>query len=148
MKIGFIAGAFDCLHPGYIKMFDQMKEQCDQVYILLQSDPTIERPEKLKPILSVEERIDMLMSLRQIDMVQTYTLESDLYNLLIHFERHNESDVFDSEYIRFLGDDYVDKSFTGDDLNIPIKYLNRDHGWSTKKYKKLIADEVQRSSNI
>lgn len=148
MKIGFIAGAFDCLHPGYIKMFDQMKEQCDQVYILLQSDPTIERPEKLKPILSVEERIDMLMSLRQIDMVQTYTLESDLYNLLIHFERHNESDVFDSEYIRFLGDDYVDKSFTGDDLNIPIKYLNRDHGWSTTKYKKLIADEVQRSSNI
>lgn len=148
MKIGFIAGAFDCLHPGYIKMFDQMKEQCDQVYILLQSDPTIERPEKLKPILSVEERIDMLMSLRQIDMVQTYTLESDLYNLLIHFERHNQSDVFDSEYIRFLGDDYVDKSFTGDDLNIPIKYLNRDHGWSTTKYKKLIADEVQRSSNI
>ena len=148
MKIGFTAGAFDCLHPGYIKMFDQMKEQCDQVYILLQTDPTIERPEKLKPILSVEERIDILMSLRQIDMVQTYTLESDLYNLLIHFERHNESDVFDSEYIRFLGDDYVDKSFTGDDLNIPIKYLNRDHGWSTTKYKKLIADEVQRSSNI
>ena len=148
MKIGFTAGAFDCLHPGYIKMFDQMKEYCDQIYILLQTDPTIERPEKLKPILSAEERIDILMSLRQIDMVQTYTLESDLYNLLIHFDRHNESDVFDSKYIRFLGDDYVDKSFTGDDLNIPIKYLNRDHGWSTTKYKKLIADEVQRSSNI
>lgn len=148
MKIGFVAGAFDCLHPGYIKMFDQMKEQCDQVYILLQTDPTIERPEKLKPILSVEDRIDMLMALRQIDMVHTYTLESDLYNLLIHFDRHNESDVFDSKYVRFLGDDYIDKSFTGDDLNIPIKYLNRDHGWSTTKYKKLIADEVQRSSNI
>ena len=148
MKIGFIAGAFDCLHPGYIKMFDQMKEQCDQVYVLLQADPTIERPEKLKPILSTEERIDMLMSLRQIDIVHTYELESDLYNLLIHFDQHNESDVFDSKYIRFLGDDYIDKSFTGDDLNIPIKYLNRDHGWSTTKYKKLIADEVQRSSNI
>jgi hypothetical protein len=26
--------------------------------------------------------------------------------------------------------------------------LSRDHGWSTTKFKKLIADEVQRSSNI
>jgi len=50
--------------------------------------------------------------------------------------------------VRYLGDDYIDKPFTGDDLAFPIRYLNRDHGWSTTKFKKLIADEVQRSSNI
>ena len=53
--------------------------------------------------------------------------------------------------VRFLGDDYVNKSFTGDDLPIEIHYINRDHGWSTTKYKQLIAEsvyEVQRSSNI
>jgi hypothetical protein len=53
-----------------------------------------------------------------------------------------------AEYVRYLGDDYIGKSFTGDDLDLPIQYLSRDHGWSTTKYKKLIADEVQRSSNI
>ena len=97
MVIGVIAGSFDCVHPGYIRMFDQMKEKCDQVFILLQTDSSIERPEKLKPILSASERIDMLMSLRQIDMVHQYETESDLYNLLKQFERHNASDVFDSK---------------------------------------------------
>ena len=44
--------------------------------------------------------------------------------------------------VRFLGDDYVDKPFTGDDLKIPIHYMNRDHGWSTTKFKKLIAQSI------
>lgn len=54
MKIGVIAGNFDVIHPGYIKMFKECKENCDLFYILLQTDPTIERPEKSKPNLSVE----------------------------------------------------------------------------------------------
>ena len=40
--------------------------------------------------------------------------------------------------IRFLGDDYLDKDFTGSHLNIPIHYISRDHGWSTTKFKKAI----------
>ena len=39
-------------------------------------------------------------------------------------------------------DDYKDKSFTGDDLDIPIHYLDRSHGWSTTKFKKLIAEKL------
>ena len=55
---GFIAGNFDVVHPGYIKTFKECKENCDHFTILLHSDPTIERPNKLKPILSVDERIE------------------------------------------------------------------------------------------
>ena len=44
--------------------------------------------------------------------------------------------------IRFLGDDYIGKPFTGDDLKIPIHYLSRDHGWSTTKFKNLIAKTI------
>ena len=47
---GFIAGNFDVIHPGYIKTFKECKENCDHFTILLHSDPTIERPNKLKPI--------------------------------------------------------------------------------------------------
>jgi glycerol-3-phosphate cytidylyltransferase len=92
----------------------------------------------LKPILSVEERVELLSCLTPIDHVSPYKTESDLYKLL-------KLGTYD---VRFLGDDYIDKSFTGDNLPIPIHYINRDHGWSTTKFKKLIADEVQRSSNI
>ena len=133
MRVGVIAGNFDVIHPGYIKMFKECKENCDYLTVLLHKDPSIERPEKLKPILSVEERIEMLMSLRMVDDVMPYTTESMLH----HFLEELEPDV------RFLGDDYIGKPFTGDDLEIPIHYLNRDHGWSTTKYKTLIAQSLK-----
>jgi glycerol-3-phosphate cytidylyltransferase len=135
--IGVIAGNFDVIHPGYIYMFDECKDNCDQLVVLLHTDPTIERPEKLKPILSVEERRKILFALG-IPSVITYDTEKELYRML----RDGGYDI------RFLGDDYIGKSFTGDDLDIPIHYIKRDHGWSTTKFKKQIADEVQRGSNI
>jgi glycerol-3-phosphate cytidylyltransferase len=143
MKIGLIAGSFDCIHPRYIKMFDEMMDQCDEISVFLQSDPTIERPEKCKPVLSVEDRLDILGSLNQIDHILTYTYEKELYNFLKHFETTHLYEGNNAEVIRFLGDDYIGKSFTGDDLKLPIKYLNRDHGWSTTKYKQLIADSLK-----
>jgi len=142
MKIGIIAGNFDCIHPGYIKMFDEMMEQCDEISVFLQTDPTIERPEKCKPVLNVEDRLDILGSLNQIDHILTYTLEKELYTFLKHFETTHLDENNNAEVIRFLGDDYIGKSFTGDDLKIPIQYLNRDHGWSTTKYKQLIANSL------
>tara|TARA_B100001057_G_scaffold475103_1_gene541531 strand:- start:18305 stop:18739 length:435 start_codon:yes stop_codon:yes gene_type:complete len=133
-ELGVIAGNFDVIHPGYIKMFQECKEYCDRFLVLLHSDPSIERPEKLKPILSVGERIEMLLSIKYINAVETYTYESELYKLL---EKHNPN-------IRFLGDDYRGKTYTGFELNTPVHYLNRDHGWSTTKFKKLIHDGVKK----
>jgi glycerol-3-phosphate cytidylyltransferase len=133
MKTGIIAGNFDVIHPGYIKMFKECKKNCDYLIVLLHDDPSLERPEKLKPILSVSERREMLYSLEYVDDVLSYKTEDMLYNFL----KGVKPDV------RFLGDDYIGKSFTGDDLDIPIHYLNRDHGWSTTKYKQLIADSLK-----
>jgi glycerol-3-phosphate cytidylyltransferase len=129
---GVIAGNFDVLHPGYIKMFKEAAAHCDCLIVLLHRDPSIERPNKLKPILSVEERKEMLLELKSICDVLMYTYEIQLLDLL-------KNGDFD---IRFLGYDYIGKPFTGDTLNIPIHYINRDHDWSTTKYKKLIADTI------
>lgn len=144
--LGIIAGNFDVIHPGYIYMFTEMKKNCDHVLVLLHTDPTIERPEKCKPILSVDDRLTMLHSLRQVDEVHTYTTEAELYDYLKSLSSELASRK--TTLTRFLGDDYIGKSFTGDDLNIPIHYINRDHGWSTTKFKKQIANEVFNSSNV
>ena len=130
--VGVIAGSFDVIHPGYIYMFDECKKHCDILLLLLHDDPSIERPEKIKPILDLNERNMVLSSLKQIDRIITYQIESDLYDIL-------KTEQID---IRFLGDDYKDKAFTGDDLGIPIHYLDRSHGWSTTKFKKIIAESV------
>ena len=133
MKRGVIAGNFDVMHPGYINMFNQTKGACDELTVLLHTDPTIERPEKLKPILSEIERIEMLLALSAVDKVMTYTLEEDLLRIL-------KQQNFD---VRFQGEDYKDKPFTGDNLKIPIHWIKRDHGWSTTKFKNLIAESLK-----
>lgn len=131
--IGFIAGSFDVIHPGYIYMFEESRNNCDYLIVALQDDPTIERPEKLKPILTLSERIKILRSIKYIDVVVTYNTEEELYGFLKSVEPN----------IRFLGDDYKDKKITGSDLEIPIHYLDRSHGWSTTKFKKEIYNQIK-----
>tara|TARA_E500000331_G_scaffold306023_1_gene310070 strand:+ start:284 stop:700 length:417 start_codon:yes stop_codon:yes gene_type:complete len=131
-KIGFLAGNFDVLHPGYIKMFQDAKNVCDFLVVGLHKDPSIERAEKIKPILSVEERTTMLLSLRFVDQVQLYETEEDLVNLLT---------VLNPD-VRILGSDYKGRGFTGDHLPIPIHYHERNHEWSTTSFKKEIAKSL------
>ena len=131
-KVGVIAGNFDVIHPGYIYMLNECKNYCEDLLLLLHDDPSIERVEKIKPILNLHERKMILISLHQINRIISYETESDLHNIL------SEQKID----IRFLGDDYKNKSFTGDDLDIPIHYLDRSHGWSTTKFKKLISESL------
>ena len=138
MRIGVIAGNFDVIHPGYVAMFKECQSNCDRFFILLHDDPSIERPEKLKPVLSVEDRRVMLSFMMPDCIILTYNTEGELRMLL----KSINPDV------RFLGDDYIGSTYTGIELAIPIHYINRSHGWSTTKFKKLIADEIQCSSNI
>ena len=132
MVKGVIAGAFDVIHPGYIKMFKEAKQHCDSLIILLHSQPNIERPNKMPAILSTDERKEILESIKYVDSVIRYTYEEQLYDLLKMGEFN----------IRFLGDDYKDEPFTGDNLRILIHYLDRSHGWSSTKFKKLIAQSI------
>ena len=131
-KVGVIAGNFDVIHPGYIYMLNECKNYCEDLLLLLHDDPSIERVEKIKPILNLHERKMILTSLHQINRIIPYETESDLYKIL------SEQNID----IRFLGDDYKNKSFTGDDLDIPIHYLDRSHGWSSTKLKKLISESL------
>ena len=36
---GVIAGNFDVIHPGYIKMFKEASSNCDCLIVLLHADP-------------------------------------------------------------------------------------------------------------
>jgi glycerol-3-phosphate cytidylyltransferase len=113
-------------------MFDECKLHCNQLWILLHEDPSLERESKLKPVLSLIDRVRILSSLKQVEAVFPYKTEADLVQIL---ETLNPA-------VRFLGDDYIGKSFTGDNLDIPVHFLDRSHGWSTTKYKQLITKSV------
>lgn len=132
-KIGFIAGSFDIIHPGYIHMFRKIKNQCDYLIVGLHSDPSLERSHKLKPILNIQERIDILSSLIFINEIIVYNDEEELLQILSKVKID----------IRFLGEDYKNSKFTGSDLPIELHFIERDHGWSTTNFKKIISESIK-----
>jgi glycerol-3-phosphate cytidylyltransferase len=132
-KIGFIAGSFDLIHPGYINAFKDSKEHCDFLVVALHHDPSSERSQKIKPILSPNERKQILQSIKFIDAITEYRTEKELIDIL----RKIQPDI------RFLGDDYKDKEYTGKGIVKDVIFLDRSHGWSTTKFKKLVYENYK-----
>tara|TARA_A100001201_G_scaffold15179_2_gene18344 strand:- start:443 stop:784 length:342 start_codon:yes stop_codon:yes gene_type:complete len=109
-------------------MLKDAKEQCDYLIVGLQTDPTLDRPEKNKPIQSFEERKIQLEAVKYVDEILKYNTEKELFEIL----RMLRPDV------RILGSDYEGKYFTGTELNIPIYYHKRNHNYSSSNLRKKI----------
>tara|TARA_Y100000590_G_scaffold469729_1_gene659374 strand:- start:2034 stop:2516 length:483 start_codon:yes stop_codon:yes gene_type:complete len=127
-KIGFTCSCFDILHCGHCIMLEDAKNQCDILVIGLQTDPTIDRKDKNKPVQSYEERNIMINSIKYVDEVIEYSTETELYELLKTLNPD----------IRILGSDWKGKQFTGYDLDINIHWHERNHSWSTSSLRKRV----------
>jgi len=125
--IGFTCGAFDLLHAGHIVMLEEAKSNCDYLIVGLQTDPTIDRNEKNKPIQSVYERYVQLNAVKYVDEIIPYDTEQSLLDLL-------QSQKID---IRFVGEEYRESKLTGRDL-IKLHYTSRRHSFSSTNLRKRV----------
>lgn len=134
-KVGITFSTFDLLHAGHILMLEEAKTQCDWLVVALQSDPTVDRPEKNKPIQTMYERYIQLKGCRYVDEIVPYTTEEEVRLIL-------ESRPFD---VRIIGEDYKDIDFTGKDIcderGIRIYYNSRQHHLSSSELRKRIKDK-------
>lgn len=128
MKVGFTAGAMDFTHAGHFLMFKECKENCDRLIVALHSDPSTDRPEKHRPILSTSERRIILEGIKYVDEIVEYDTEADLIELLKKIKPD----------IRFMGEDWKGKPFTGHELNIPIFWNTRKHSYSSSNLRRRI----------
>ncbi len=135
MFIGFTCGSFDLLHAGHALMLKEAREYCDYLIVAVQSDPTLDRESKNKPVQSYEERITMVKSIKYVDEVVCYNTEQDLYELLKRLKPN----------IRIIGADWQGKQYTGDDLGIPVVFNSRNHNFSTSELRKRVYEaELER----
>ncbi len=134
-KVGFTCSCFDLFHAGHIMMLKEAKSVCDYLIVGLQTDPTIDRPEKNKPIQSIFERYVQLEACKYVDEIVVYATEKDLLDIL-------HSYPIDT---RFVGDEYKDKDFTGKDLeHIEIYYNSRKHSFSTTELRGRVIDRFKK----
>ena len=128
MKVGFTCGAFDLLHAGHVVMLQEAKNNCDFLIVGLQTDPTLDRSDKNKPVQSIYERYIQLHGIEAVDEVIPYDRESSLMDILT-------TKPID---IRFVGEEYKDKQFTGQHLDIEIYYTSRSHTFSSTDLRKRV----------
>lgn len=135
MKVGITFSTFDLLHAGHIGMLREAKTYCDYLIVGLQSDPTIDRPDtKNKPIQTMVERYAQLNALKFVDEIVPYQTEEDVIDILQLFQID----------VRFLGDEYRDKDFTGKDVcrkrDIDLHFNKRDHRFSSSGLRQRVCE--------
>ena len=124
-RVGFTASSFDLLHTGHIIMLEECKTVCDKLVVAFNASPVSK-----DNVQTIEERYRQLAAVKYVDEIISYHTEDEMLDIL----RTTNPDV------RFLGDDYRNRTdFTGSELNIPIFFNNRTHGYSTSELKERTA---------
>jgi glycerol-3-phosphate cytidylyltransferase len=119
-------------------MLREAKANCDYLIVGLQTDPTIDRPtEKNKPVQTLVERYAQLNALKFVDEIVPYQTEEDVIDILELFQVD----------VRFLGEEYREKEFTGKDVcrkrGIELHFNKRDHRFSTSGLRRrVVAAEI------
>lgn len=127
--VGFTCSTFDLLHAGHILMLAEAKSVCDHLIVGLQTDPSIDRSTKNKPVQSIVERYVQLSAVKFVDEIIVYSTEKDLEDLL----------MFLPITVRFVGEEYEGKDFTGkqicEERGIKIWYNSRKHRFSSSELR-------------
>ncbi len=135
MTIGIVASSFDLLHAGHIMMLREAKSKCDHLIAAIQTDPTVDRPEKNTPVQTIVERYIQLSAVKYVDEIIVYTTEQDLEDIL---------EMYPID-IRVLGEEYRDKDFTGREIckrrGIQLYFNKRDHRFSSSDLRKRVTNK-------
>ena len=132
MKKGITFGAFDLFHAGHVMMLEEAKTVCDHLIVCIQSDPSLDRKEKNKPVQSIVEREIQVYGCRYTDEVIIYDTEAEVLEIL---------DSVDWD-VRILGEEYKNKDFTGREQTLNKCHFNkRPHNFSSSELRKRVAKE-------
>ena len=141
-KTGFVASSFDILHPGYVMMLKECKDNCSYLVVGLHENPSWGRDNKNSPIMSLHERFLVLKSVRYVDEIAPYNNEDELVNLL----------KFYTPDYRFLGSDYkteeMKRKITGRLYCENIHFINRFHNYSSSSLRKEIYEAEKRKVDL
>lgn len=140
--IGITFSAFDLLHAGHIKMLEEAKTQCDYLICGLQTDPTLDRPDKNKPVQTVVERYIQLKGCSHVDEIVPYATEQDLEDIMRSFKID----------VRIVGEEYKNKDFTGrtygEEKGIRHYFNGRDHRFSSSGLRKTVAEKESENGTL
>lgn len=124
MKISFVNGCFDVLHPGHIKLLKYARSLGDYLIVAIDSDRKVaEMKGSERPIFSQHDRALMLKAIRYVDVVHVFNTKEDLEQLLESIQPD----------IIVVGSDWKGKEVVGSQYAKSVRFFDRIGGYSTTK---------------
>ena len=124
MKISFVNGCFDVLHPGHIELLKHARSLGDYLIVAIDSDKKVaEMKGPDRPIFSQYDRAAVLKSIRHVDIVHVFDSREELEYLL-------ESIKPDTMVV---GSDWKGKEVVGSHYAKQVRFFDRIGEYSTTK---------------
>ncbi len=127
LRVVFINGCFDLLHPGHVRVFFEARAHGDALVVALNSDASIRRLKGPKrPILPEDVRLTMMAAMKPVDAA--FAFEEDNAGEALRFVR---------PAIYAKGAEYEGKSYPESaavaEVGAEVRYLGHVDGFSTSK---------------
>ena len=130
-KIGYTTGVYDMFHVGHLNILKRAKEQCDCLIVGVSTDELAFEYKKKKPIISFEDRFEIVGAIKYVDRVVPQTSLDKIeawkelrFNALFHGSDWSGSDLYAD----------IEKFFCP--LGVDIVYLPYTEGISTSLLRK------------
>jgi glycerol-3-phosphate cytidylyltransferase len=75
MIIGYISGVFDLFHVGHLNLLKNAKCLCDRLVVAVVTDEDVSNTKGKKPIIPLEERMQIVGSIKYVDVVMPRSTE-------------------------------------------------------------------------
>lgn len=138
-KTGFVAGFFDILHEGHIKILELAKSQCEQLIVAVGTDEFMRERKGRESVLSYSERVRIVSAIRYVDKVVE---ETDLDKVAAYYKYK-----FD---VMFVGDDHQqeaiyirDAARLKKEYGVDTIYIKRSNVSSTEIRKRIYNMRVE-----
>lgn len=131
--VGYTTGVFDLFHIGHLNIIKQAKSCCDYLIVGVTTDELCTQTKKKVPIICLEERMEILDSIKYIDKV----VKQESYDKMAAWKELK----FDR---MFVGDDWkgseqwnsLEKDFNA--VGVEIVYFPYTKSTSSTKIRKIL----------
>jgi D-beta-D-heptose 7-phosphate kinase/D-beta-D-heptose 1-phosphate adenosyltransferase len=124
MKIIFVNGCFDVLHPGHIQLFEYARSLGDYLIVAIDSDKKVgEMKGPSRPIFCQDDRARTLEAIRYIDVVHIFNSKEELEDLIKTINPD----------IMIVGSDWKGKEVVGKQYAKEVRFFDRVGEYSTTR---------------
>jgi len=124
MKIIFVNGCFDVLHPGHIQLFEYARSLGDYLIVAIDSDKKVgEMKGPSRPIFCQDDRARTLEAIRYIDVVHIFNSKEELEDLIKTINPD----------IKIVGSDWKGKEVVGGQYAKEVRFFDRVGEYSTTR---------------